>query len=101
MRSLMFVGTRRLPRWSALRPYTTLFRSRGRLLEGRSRCVRVGIAEVEREVVIRRHVERGNRDRTRAEGEVVEVRVEGEPDRKSTSLNSSHLVISYAVICLI
>src|SRR5688500_19369315 len=25
---------------------------------------------------------------------------EGEPDRKSTRLNSSHLVISYAVFCL-
>src|SRR5256885_3460011 len=28
------------------------------------------------------------------------VAVEGEPDRKSTRLNSSHLVISYAVFCL-
>src|SRR2546426_5208004 len=32
--------------------------------------------------------------------EVEPVIVEGEPNRKSTRLNSSHLVISYAVFCL-
>src|SRR3990170_5626330 len=28
------------------------------------------------------------------------VRLDGEPDRKSTRLNSSHQIISYAVFCL-
>src|SRR2546426_3649980 len=37
--------------------------------------------------------------RARAEGGV-EKRVDGDEDRKSTRLNSSHLVISYAVFCL-
>src|SRR5256885_6633803 len=69
---------RRPPR-STLFPYTTLFRSHlqqvaagmGRVL--RARCGRRGWAAV-------RPVHRG--------------------DRKSTRLNSSHLVISYAVFCL-
>src|SRR5256885_9971934 len=78
---------RRPPR-STLFPYTTLFRSdellveprgapagedRGEQLEG-GRVVRLLVGHVPREV----------HDR----------------DRKSTRLNSSHLVISYAVFCL-
>src|SRR5256885_8552519 len=62
---------RRPPR-STLFPYTTLFRS----------CV-VG----------------GGRARD-AHGAQVERMVPGQADRKSTRLNSSHLVISYAVFCL-
>src|SRR2546426_5986122 len=71
---------RRPPR-STLFPYTTLFRSRtisdpGRLVGD------VGL------------VERGRRrERHSREGIAV-------TDRKSTRLNSSHLVISYAVFCL-
>src|SRR5256885_6145447 len=61
---------RRPPR-STLFPYTTLFRSR--------RC---------------RSVSRGG-DRRRASPPS-----RGSRDRKSTRLNSSHLVISYAVFCL-
>src|SRR2546426_7165620 len=62
---------RRPPR-STLFPYTTLFRSLG----------------PEHEV---------GRDAHVVEEDLVDVRV---PDRKSTRLNSSHLVISYAVFCL-
>src|SRR5256885_7552744 len=63
---------RRPPR-STLFPYTTLFRSRGRPQARRRR----GAAAV--------------RPRTKARRP---------RDRKSTRLNSSHLVISYAVFCL-
>src|SRR5256885_13311872 len=73
---------RRPPR-STLFPYTTLFRSLER----------------------RRGAERGTDPRGQALG-LGRVRAphgdDGEPaeDRKSTRLNSSHLVISYAVFCL-
>src|SRR2546426_8054751 len=86
---------RRPPR-STLFPYTTLFRSRGlerlvreihrlaivRLKEQQSHCRRIHallaqIARREKVSVPLRHL-----------------------DRKSTRLNSSHLVISYAVFCL-
>src|SRR2546426_7949471 len=84
---------RRPPR-STLFPYTTLFRSAGRLLapspptvpperQGRQRpfpdCGRPFAAGPEPAL----------RERSSAIG-----------DRKSTRLNSSHLVISYAVFCL-
>src|SRR2546426_8591994 len=66
---------RRPPR-STLFPYTTLFRSR-----------KVPGVRLEDEVV-------------EQEFEVGVVHPQIEPDRKSTRLNSSHLVISYAVFCL-
>src|SRR5256885_8155512 len=67
---------RRPPR-STLFPYTTLFRSKG----GVSRTVcRDGVVPPSRAA-------RGAAQR-------------GTTDRKSTRLNSSHLVISYAVFCL-
>src|SRR5256885_14056787 len=66
-----FLMIRRPPR-STLFPYTTLFRSRRKL----PRAVREGPEP--RLPVLRPHVQ----------------------DRKSTRLNSSHLVISYAVFCL-
>src|SRR5256885_6574109 len=62
---------RRPPR-STLFPYTTLFRSRAV-----DRDLPLGADEVLHLQVAREH-----------------------PDRKSTRLNSSHLVISYAVFCL-
>src|SRR5256885_13218911 len=65
---------RRPPR-STLFPYTTLFRS------VRSRAERMAMALPAVEVA-------DDRDRV------------GDLDRKSTRLNSSHLVISYAVFCL-
>src|SRR5256885_8368982 len=69
---------RRPPR-STLFPYTTLFRSVG----NRERFVRrykAQIAEAVRRAVDKRGIRH--------------------IDRKSTRLNSSHLVISYAVFCL-
>src|SRR5256885_3641026 len=65
---------RRPPR-STLFPYTTLFRSPESLPPGRT-------------IHLRRLVE------SRID------RLHGREDRKSTRLNSSHLVISYAVFCL-
>src|SRR2546426_8364702 len=68
---------RRPPR-STLFPYTTLFRSRG------LQRVRDGVVHVAGAVP---HEDQ-DRDQTDRQ------------DRKSTRLNSSHLVISYAVFCL-
>src|SRR5256885_9512217 len=80
---------RRPPR-STLFPYTTLFRSRRHLCG----------ADADQTVrpQDRRH---GNRAAPPAQGrrEVLQPAPRGE-DRKSTRLNSSHLVISYAVFCL-
>src|SRR5256885_6524368 len=82
-----FLMIRRPPR-STLFPYTTLFRSsadhaHGGAARGRPSCASVGGAQ---------HlpgVRAGARPRARRP-----------LDRKSTRLNSSHLVISYAVFCL-
>src|SRR5256885_6045003 len=74
---------RRPPR-STLFPYTTLFRSRWQVFPGathRSAAARLAAWPAIREI---RMVSKDNRPR----------------DRKSTRLNSSHLVISYAVFCL-
>src|SRR5256885_6623254 len=69
---------RRPPR-STLFPYTTLFRSpRG------GRATREPPAE----------------PAARPQPDAAARRAPHEPDRKSTRLNSSHLVISYAVFCL-
>src|SRR5438034_7598826 len=72
---------RRPPR-STLFPYTTLFRS------GRSPACRARVGQLRRRKV-------GGRIR----GRVRPIRG-GQIDRKSTRLNSSHTVISYAVFCL-
>src|SRR5438132_8229143 len=66
----------RRPRRSTLFPYTTLFRSDRPPVQ----LARAGLADP--------HPDAGL-----AQGERV-------PDRKSTRLNSSHTVISYAVFCL-
>src|SRR5256885_12650464 len=89
---------RRPPR-STLFPYTTLFRSR--MAEG---AMREGLLydmlgryrrEDARERSVRAMQQRYHVDIEQAE------RVESTAgDRKSTRLNSSHLVISYAVFCL-
>src|SRR5256885_6067543 len=82
---------RRPPR-STLFPYTTLFRSRPREVVAHARG-RAGGGRGE---------PRGARDRRLVEGRLGIERREGAArrDRKSTRLNSSHLVISYAVFCL-
>src|SRR5256885_11277135 len=82
---------RRPPR-STLFPYTTLFRSRG------CRSAR-GEAGVPGRADQRRGVRREGR-LVANEGVRNLPRVLVHLDRKSTRLNSSHLVISYAVFCL-
>src|SRR5437588_1672294 len=73
---------RRPPR-STLFPYTTLFRSRGRAAgTDRARSDAAGHRR-----------DRGVPPHPHALGR-------SDPDRKSTRLNSSHTVISYAVFCL-
>src|SRR5258708_19645537 len=66
---------RRPPR-STLFPYTTLFRS-------------LGTAVVLAAILVSIYFAGGGRKRSRSR-----------PDRKSTRLNSSHQIISYAVFCL-
>src|SRR2546426_4089251 len=84
---------RRPPR-STLFPYTTLFRSDA------DRIVRLGVSHVPegREIfpflTVRENLMMGAFARHDRDG------VEQDLDRKSTRLNSSHLVISYAVFCL-
>src|SRR2546426_9318937 len=75
--------TRRPPR-STLFPYTTLFRS-----------TTAGISLAAAESVLESLV-----PAARAQGADGIKLVEGTGDRKSTRLNSSHLVISYDVFCL-
>src|SRR2546426_1473014 len=79
---------RRPPR-STLFPYTTLFRS---LLSSRRAAASVALLD---------HVGGGRSegDHPRASPGIGPVR-RGDQDRKSTRLNSSHLVNSYAVFCL-
>src|SRR5256885_11116305 len=80
-----FLMIRRPPR-STLFPYTTLFRSR-ELSRVESFSGVHAIAEFA-------HADRGQHS-------VFSQRLQrGRADRKSTRLNSSHLVISYAVFCL-
>src|SRR2546426_4272472 len=73
---------RRPPR-STLFPYTTLFRSL--LAHALDKLVDRAL---------------GDPRRSGWRVQVVRVHAELEQDRKSTRLNSSHLVISYAVFCL-
>src|SRR2546426_3025952 len=82
---------RRPPR-STLFPYTTLFRSRG---DGGMRGVAGGcsVRDGAGGVSVPRRLAQGLRRRG------ADAR-RGIQDRKSTRLNSSHLVISYAVFCL-
>src|SRR3712207_8617109 len=92
---------RRPPR-STLFPYTTLFRSRGRLaVRGGQTAARARTRHRFHGHLQRRHLPRGGRRRLRRQ---VLRTVRGLPapdlDRKSTRLNSSHANISYAVFCL-
>src|SRR5256885_11098051 len=94
---------RRPPR-STLFPYTTLFRSR---VDHRRAPRHERIAARRRGAQARRPPPRGGRTAGAIRGPLPP-RVLGRaaaadrdrPDRKSTRLNSSHLVISYAVFCL-
>src|SRR3989454_6796027 len=83
---------RRPPR-STLFPYTTLFRSRP---DARRQVAAVQLrhgVQVGDHPTLRRH-------EARATGAPRDPGVRLVGDRKSTRLNSSHLVISYAVFCL-
>src|SRR5436190_17719870 len=71
-----FLMIRRPPR-STLFPYTTLFRSRGATRPRSRRCDGAGTLPA-----------------------LAPLRHHDHEDRKSTRLNSSHTVISYAVFCL-
>src|SRR2546426_4137108 len=89
---------RRPPR-STLFPYTTLFRSRG---VGEIPVAVAELPEVVPPPALHRPVGQAH---TRMEpaaghGGGSEGSIRRELDRKSTRLNSSHLVISYAVFCL-
>src|SRR3989454_4451642 len=77
---------RRPPR-STLFPYTTLFRSRAAIDGSGWQGSSVPVNDPQRQ----------SKDRS---GRRVILPVQGLQDRKSTRLNSSHLVISYAVFCL-
>src|SRR5256885_4081869 len=92
---------RRPPR-STLFPYTTLFRS----VELASGDIMDGIMSAQTPATITLKQEQG-RETVIARQDIKTIRVskvsmmpEGLEDRKSTRLNSSHLVISYAVFCL-
>src|SRR5256885_12061423 len=87
---------RRPPR-STLFPYTTLFRS-----QGWPSCWHFGRVGTSSKLEPVRRRPRGGGHEV-VEGSVSPAqpgRGGDRPDRKSTRLNSSHLVISYAVFCL-
>src|SRR5205807_6673483 len=93
--SLLLLMTQRPPR-STLFPYTTLFRS--------GQGAMAAVLNLDDEHVVAACAEAGGVVQAvnfNAPGQVV---IAGEKaaveDRKSTRLNSSHLVISYAVFCL-
>src|SRR5256885_12284205 len=90
---------RRPPR-STLFPYTTLFRSRQRRHPRRPRrhsCPGDQCHPDQLSRHLRHHRRPGHPDRSGLRFHLRQRRAE---DRKSTRLNSSHLVISYAVFCL-
>src|SRR5258708_29745540 len=77
---------RRPPR-STLFPYTTLFRSLP---------VLVRVVRAVQNMVGAHHIQ----GRLQYRGRVDDPECDGPRDRKSTRLNSSHQIISYAVFCL-
>src|SRR5258708_15721065 len=92
---------RRPPR-STLFPYTTLFRSvyeLKKLLGPRPRKKRVIMCHGVFDVVHPGHVRHLLYAKTKADILVASITADRQ-DRKSTRLNSSHQIISYAVFCL-
>src|SRR5256885_6152745 len=93
---------RRPPR-STLFPYTTLFRSAGHQhqaarLQGQVAEDAWRVELLQRQDLAGNGPEDGGRAPVLVEG--VDTKARQPLDRKSTRLNSSHLVISYAVFCL-
>src|SRR5438132_2647720 len=84
--SFFFLRIRRQPR-STLFPYTTLFRSMGDARGDRGHAGGKELDEFAREEI-------SSVDTLGQPNKLIEL------DRKSTRLNSSHTVISYAVFCL-
>src|SRR3712207_8242796 len=90
---------RRPPR-STLFPYTTLFRS-ARVRAEVDGMIRTGInVPVPRDPGGGETHEQHKRNYKAIQGSGMLYRITGDPDRKSTRLNSSHANISYAVFCL-
>src|SRR2546426_11170696 len=85
-----FLMIRRPPR-STLFPYTTLFRSLVNKHYASERELILDLADIFNAEL---------RAVARAGCRVIQVEEPRHQDRKSTRLNSSHLVISYAVFCL-
>src|SRR5256885_10296906 len=85
---------RRPPR-STLFPYTTLFRSEIHLVRGKAQEGLLTLTEPRE-----RYVRLSNRICRFPRATFVAATTVALGDRKSTRLNSSHLVISYAVFCL-
>src|SRR5256885_7211371 len=84
-----FLMIRRPPR-STLFPYTTLFRSHAQT----SVSFPVAHRDIAGRWTSRRRLRAGRHET------IGRIRSRDHQDRKSTRLNSSHLVISYAVFCL-
>src|SRR5438477_8828523 len=85
----------RQPPISTLFPYTTLFRSRLDRLA-------IGLAERDpRQQIRQEHTHAGRRAGAQCQSSQIQTVIgDGQADRKSTRLNSSHMSISYAVFCL-
>src|SRR5690349_22204921 len=93
----------RRPPISTLFPYTTLFRSTCQARQGRDvHAAAVGDGAAGRVRVHGADARLEPRPRRRHRRVFAEdgVHHAGQPDRKSTRLNSSHVEISYAVFCL-
>src|SRR5256885_7294136 len=95
---------RRPPR-STLFPYTTLFRSQAEVERLQTELAQAKPQPDLSDEIAKLQVE--NRDLPKVRNEVRQLREQKQEfervraeDRKSTRLNSSHLVISYAVFCL-
>src|SRR2546426_5073461 len=88
---------RRPPR-STLFPYTTLFRSASKEELGRVAAYKSQLASLNRELAV--YVKQLSTLPAAVGDQNSPTGICTQPDRKSTRLNSSHLVISYAVFCL-
>src|SRR2546426_5321595 len=86
---------RRPPR-STLFPYTTLFRSYGIVLDVVQVVLKLLARILDRSSVGVHYLSPAGDARPDQVAQIIERNL----DRKSTRLNSSHLVISYAVFCL-
>src|SRR5207244_11694798 len=90
------------PPSSSLFPYTTLFRSSATVVAAAPPVARVAGTSVERGQPLLGPADRrrGTRPPGRGGAATPPRRAGGTGDRKSTRLNSSHQIISYAVFCL-